>query len=605
MTDDAQKLPLLSAAVVLLWSGANEVKKGRSYVRHLDQLTAEPLDVGWQLGGHAYGTDDYRTSATLEKNRVARARCSCPVGGRGGCKHVAALLTRFSESPGDFQRLSPLSEMLAPLSAEALRGLVEQLLVAAPDLRVLAERLASGRAPQGSQSVSITSLFFQLERRQPQNHWDDDEGLDTTALDGVMDEADVLWETQPEQALAIYLEMLEQIEQATTGWAEAYGDPFEELFQSAVDGVLSLVGEARLAEPVRSQAVAAIFNIKNLLGLVGSDELADFAAELSQTEHAGLLRHLQQAHDRSRFQYEREQLAQTLLKLIPKACQTPAQREALLLSNGDDVQVAEYFLTDDPQTGQPDLAQRRKLLNYFTQTSPLSPLEPLFGLFEHHAAESVLEQILAVRLGQPHAFRHFSPEHHWLLSRYAATQRREQAFELAWKGLLATASPEWERLAQSVSLDWARDWKKALAAFEQRPGLNGLGNAQLLALLLEGDHDLSEVEAYDRRHQGRYASAYIISGMLGRSVVSMREQLAQQLGEVPDHHARAADIYLDLAAQLTSQRGREQYRAAAQHLRRLAALIGKEAAREKIAAFAGANKNLRALQEELHKARLL
>ncbi len=587
------------------WSGVSEVKKGRAYLHRLDQLTAEPLEAGWQLGGHAHGTDAYRMSAVLHNNKILRAHCSCPVGGRGGCKHVAALLTRFSESPSSFQCFSLLSERLALLSAVELRGLVEQLLLAAPELRPLLERLTVGNAPQATQSVSVASLFFQLERRQPRNHWDYDEGLDTTDLDGVMDQADVLWETQPDVALAIYLEMLDQIEQAMTGWAEVYGDPFEELSRSAVDGVLSLVSEARLTEPARSQAVAAIFSIKNPLSLIGSDELADFAAELSAVERAGLLRHLQQVHDRSTSSYERERLAQALLKLIPKAQQTPAQREALLLSNGDDTQVAEYFLKGHLPTGEPDLAQRGKLISYFTQTKLFSPLEPLFGLFEHYAAEDVLEQILAVRFKQAHSFRRFSSEHHWLLSRYAATQRRDQAFALAWKGLLETASPEWERLAQSVSLDWTRDWKKALAAFEKRPGSNGLGNAGLLALLLEGDHELSEAQAYDRRHQGQYAGVYIISGLLGRSVASVREQLAQRLSEVPEYQARAADIYLELAAQLVAQRGREQYQAAAHHLRHLAALIGKEAAGEKIAALAAANKNLRALQEEFRKAKLL
>ncbi len=129
-----------------------------------------------------------------------------------------------------------------------------------------------------------------------------------------------------------------------------------------------------------------------------------------------------------------------MLKLIPVAQQTPADREALLISSGDDAQVAQYFLSGvlsgASPTQQPDAAQRRKLLSYFTQTKPFAPLEPLFGLFEYHAAESVLEQILAARF-KPAVPRYAtSPsEHHWLLSRYAATQRREQAFELAWNGL--------------------------------------------------------------------------------------------------------------------------------------------------------------------------
>ena len=415
-----------------------------------------------------------------------------------------------------------------------------------------------------------------------------------------MDEADVLWETKPEQALAIYLEMLDQIERATAGWAQVYGDPFEELFGSALNGVLSLVSEDRLPQPARQRAVKAAFKLPNVLALVQSEEFPDFAAELNEAEHAELQRHLQSAHDSSTSSYLREHLARALLTLIPAAQQTPAQREALLLSRGEDAHIAEYFLTS-----QPPSAQRRKLTAYFTQTRPYTPLEPLFGLFEHHDAADVLEQILGARLTRPRMAGRLSAEDLWLFGRYAATQRREQAFKLAWTNLLDTALPEWERLSQSVSLNWAKDWKKALKAFEQRPGLKGLGNPKLLSLLLSGDHDLAEAHDYDRLHQGRYADTFVIHQGVGRSVTWLRTELAQQLGEVPDYRARAADIRLELATRFAAQRGREQYQAAAAQLKHLSKLIGQPAASAHLSAFAQAHKNLPALQEELRKAKLL
>ena len=141
--------------------------------------------------------------------------------------------------------------------------MIEQLLKAAPELRILVERTATGGGPTNLKAASITSLFFQLERQTPHNDWDYEEGLDTSELDSVMDEADVLWETEPEQALAIYLEMLGQIERAMAGWAQVYGDPFEDLFGSALNGVLSLVSEDRLPPPARQRAVQAALKSKH------------------------------------------------------------------------------------------------------------------------------------------------------------------------------------------------------------------------------------------------------------------------------------------------------------------------------------------------------
>ena len=592
-----------------VWSGANEVKKGRSYVRRLDHLSAEPLRDGWQLGGTAYGTDIYQVQATIEIGKVSKANCSCPVGSGGYCKHTAALLTRYSERPGDFKQLSSLSGLLEALSAPQLRGLIERLLQAAPELRVLTERLASGNGPASAQTASIASLFFQLERQQPQNSWEFDEGLDTSDLGGVMDDADVMWDEQPAEALAIYLELLAQMEQAMESWAAPYGDPFDELFRSAVDGVLSLVGEHKLAEAQRTQAVAAIFGFNDLLIVVESEEFADFAAELPPGEHAELLRRLQQARERSPHSFQRERFAQALLKLIPASQQTPAQREELLLSEANDAKVAEYFLTNPDLTNpltNPDTAQpRRSLLTYFTKTHPHTPLEPLFSLFQHHAAEDALERILEGRLGQGRLLRNITPELHWLFERYASTGRREQAFELAWKGFAATASPAWEQMVRAVSLDWTRDWQRALREFDKQPGLSGA----VLKLLLEGDHELAEAEAYDRKHaqqleQSGYGVSYGLHTGMGFSTASLREELSRRLGEVPEYHARAAEIRFECAEALIARRGRDNYQEAAVQLGFLPQLIGQAAAQRRITELAQANKALRSLQEELKKAGL-
>ena len=594
----------------MAWSGANEVHKGRSYVKHLDELLAQPTKTGLALSGTAYGQEEYQAQATLEGGQVARARCSCPVGGGGHCKHVAALLTRYAQASGDFLLLSPLTEALGRLDTQQLHQLIEQMLTAAPELRGLVDRFGTvsrqGQPQTNAKAAaSLPALFLKVKRKY-NNGWQyGDAELDTEDLADVLDEADVLWEAQPQQALDIYLAMLNQIDAAYASWADEGDEAFDDLLDTALAGVLSLVSEHKLPAKERQRAVAAVFNLDEFSVLAHNAELADFADELTQAERMEFLSRLKRAHDRA-APYQRPVLAQMRLSLVPKDQRTPAQHEALLLGRGDDAEITGYFLSQAASQSATKAAHG-KLLTHLTQTQPRASLEPLFSLFAHHDAEALLEKIIAARQGQGRGMHNVTPELHWLFARYAATNRREQAFELAWKGFVATASPAWEQLLRQVSLDWPRDWQRALKAFEKQPGLCGA----VLNLLLEGDHELAEAVAYDRAHaqqleqSGGYSVSYSSGVGLGISNAPVREELARRLGELPEYQVRAADIRLERAASLIHQRGRANYQAAAEQLGFLAHLIGQEAAQRRIAELAQANKALRALQEELRDVGLL
>src|SRR5438046_357196 len=45
------------------------------------------------------GGEWYRLEATLDVRGVSHARCSCPVGAEGDCKHVAAMLLAWQHAP--------------------------------------------------------------------------------------------------------------------------------------------------------------------------------------------------------------------------------------------------------------------------------------------------------------------------------------------------------------------------------------------------------------------------------------------------------------------------------------------------------------------------
>src|SRR5262249_1594883 len=94
---------------------------------------------GLTLKGRVQGSRDeaYPVEVTLGGQGIAEAECSCPVGGGGHCKHVAALLLAWRHQPEDFTETEELGPALARRSKEELIALIQQMLRREPDLESL------------------------------------------------------------------------------------------------------------------------------------------------------------------------------------------------------------------------------------------------------------------------------------------------------------------------------------------------------------------------------------------------------------------------------------------------------------------------------------
>jgi uncharacterized Zn finger protein len=565
----------LTAAAVLTWAGQASVSKGRSYVRELDRLVAQPGPGGLSLSGTAYGQDAYQVKGTVQAGQVVSAHCSCPVGGGGTCKHAAALLTRYAESPNDFQHVPPLSELLSPLTTGQLHRLIEQMLSASPDLLSLVYR--SG--PLAAQAASIPVLF-RLVKRHYHDGWQyEEEGLDTSDLAAVLEEADALRMSQPQQALSVYVEMVRNIEAAYATWAEADDEPFDELMLAAVGGLLTLIHEGQLDDDDRTQALSVLTSLEDPVHLARSSVLADAAEALSESERAGLQRQFQKLYDDANSSY-RSVFARALMHVIPQSQQTPAQRETLLLTSRDTPELIRFYLgSDDPDA-------HAKLVTYLTSSNAL--LEPYVTLFEEFAAEAVLEQVIVQRLTRRGGPGRPGAEARWLFDRYVASGRREQAYKLAKTGLLDTADVGWERLLRQVSLNWVKDWNAVFAALKKKTMLRD----QVLQLLLTAGHPPGEAEAFDRQQNGDFS-------------VHLRAELATQLARDPEMRNRAGELYFELAERLVNLRGRNNYIEAARYLVSMQQVIGDEGAKAHVLTLSQKHKNLPSFQDELRKARLL
>jgi len=561
--------------MVLAWTGQTSISKGRSYVRELDGLVAQPGPNGLSLSGLAYGQDAYTVRATVQAGQVISGRCNCPVGDGGRCKHAAALLTRYVESPDDFQSVPPLAELLDPLTTGQLHRLIEQMLNVSPELISLVYR--SG--PVAAQAARIPALLNMVKRHY-QGGWQyHEEGLDTTDLEAVLDEADAVRGSHPQQALSVYVEMVRSIEAAYETWAEADDEPFDHLMQAAVGGLLTLIYEGQLGDDERTQALSVLTNLEDPVYLAGSSVLADATEALSESERAGFQRQFQALYDDANTTY-RPVFTRALTQLIPRGQQTPAQREALLLTSDDTPELIRFYL------GSSDPDASRRLVTYLT--SSYTRLESYVPLFEEYAAEGVLEQVIAQRRARHGSPGRLGAETRWLFERYVTSGRREQAHALAKRGLLDTADVGWERLLRQVSQDWAKDWKAIFTALKKKTTLRD----QVLQLLLTAEHSPGDAEAFDRQQNGTFS-------------VHLRAELATRLTQDPATQSRAAELYFELAERLVNLRGRNNYIEAARYLTSMQQVMGPEDARPHVLTLAQKYKNLPSFRDELRKARLL
>lgn len=83
----------------------------------------------------------WRVTVRFDAHDAIDARCTCPAGERGDCKHVGALLLAWSERPGAFVTVPTWDEALAALDADALRAMLSELARRQPELDALLESL--------------------------------------------------------------------------------------------------------------------------------------------------------------------------------------------------------------------------------------------------------------------------------------------------------------------------------------------------------------------------------------------------------------------------------------------------------------------------------
>ena len=155
-------LPTLTQDDILRWAGEASLAKGQAYFRRGSILHARRQ--GNRLTASCLGSSapSYRLEVVLSNHSescgnsrgycrsILRAECSCPVGSGGRCKHIAALLLAWVETPASFQEVDDLGKRLSRYSKKELVALVRRLIEHDPGLEMLLEFSLPGDRQAGS-----------------------------------------------------------------------------------------------------------------------------------------------------------------------------------------------------------------------------------------------------------------------------------------------------------------------------------------------------------------------------------------------------------------------------------------------------------------------
>ncbi len=121
------------------WVGEAALARGRLYVA--EGRVAFPRREGRLLSASLRGSlpTPYDVEVQVSPSRIEAAYCTCPVGGDGRCKHVAAVLLTWLQDPAAFVSPEDLVRALAERPSGELATIILKMVRRHPDLRSLLE----------------------------------------------------------------------------------------------------------------------------------------------------------------------------------------------------------------------------------------------------------------------------------------------------------------------------------------------------------------------------------------------------------------------------------------------------------------------------------
>ena len=134
-------IPRVDESTIEQRVGRRGIRRGRDYFR--DGAISHARRQGSVLKATCAGSSPlgYQVRVTLEGGGIADANCTCPVGAGGNCKHVAALLICWRETPQAFVAAEELHTALERCTRGELMNLIKQIVFRRPELELAVEEM--------------------------------------------------------------------------------------------------------------------------------------------------------------------------------------------------------------------------------------------------------------------------------------------------------------------------------------------------------------------------------------------------------------------------------------------------------------------------------
>ena len=575
----------LSEKDIRKWIETASCERGHRYFENDAILDAQRQ--GMTLKAYCEGSQlhPYRVNVTFGGDGISGAHCSCPVGGSGRCKHVAALLFTYLNRPDDFREVEELDTSLGKRTKEELVGLIKQMLARQPELEALVE------TPLPTEARRCTSIDLESYRRRAaaafrciqHTSWRVEMGI-ATELNSIVELGKGFAEQVNCASAAI---VYQAISQEVLSHYEMFDDEEGEL-GSVVNDCVKELGQCLAGvendTTVREMILHALFDIYRFdvdFGGVGlGDEVPDIILKHARPEErrtvADWVRSAIPSEKKDSWSnnWHREEYGGFLLDLEKEALDDEGYlricRETRRL-----VDLVERLLA----LGRCEeaITEAEKADDYY--------LLQLADIFVAHDQGETAEHLLVERTKTTRDSRILE----WLKKRYKEQGNISAALALAQKLFQIHAElstyQEVRGLAQKVG-----DWEKF--------------RIRLL-------NDITR-----RKEYNLLTKIYLDEGEIDRALETVkRTQICAWTPNLQIEVARAAEktrphssieIYLQLAEVLINVRGRDNYRQACIYLSRARNLYQRinqeETWTRYVLALRERNRSLRALMEELSKA---
>lgn len=422
------EFPEISEHSIQTCVGEASLTKGRSYARV--GAVFDTKRQGMTLKARVQGqmAEPYRVSVTCDAQKIVDSECSCPVGQGGTCKHVAALLLTWIDTPDVFLEVEDLEASLRRRTKDELIALIRQMVRRAPDLETLLETHVPGSDTGPTRAITSPEVY----RRQADtafrlagDDWRASYGVASQlhAIQALGDE--LLKGNDPTSASTVFEGLMTAIVDGYESIHDEEGD-----IARAADDCAEGLGHclAQVQDPTRREAILrALFNLYACDVALGGLGMGDEAPGLI-VEHATA--------------DEKRRVAEWVRSALP-----PKQKDGgrdyprrvlggFLLDLESDILDDATYLQVCRETGRTlDLVERLLQRNRSEEAraeadhADRADLIPCADLFVQHGLGDVAEQLVQAR-GVAVKSHDVEPLE-WLQRRAAARKDKTAVFELA------------------------------------------------------------------------------------------------------------------------------------------------------------------------------